>query len=338
MFLICVYPKPSLIAGSASSAGGPTATERLAAISRSPTINSSLHGELGVLIQTAYDEMRQAHTRHEPNETWRAIYTDASILRSLYDILGASEDTLEESLSLSCIAQLDRAIIIAGSCGEGRLELILEFIIQIQSHTRWEQNMDIPLPPSKFSMTPLPIPLSSPDTFRRTIRRIDPPPSFAAFINTLSKEPFILPGYGRDWPAIEKNLWQSPDHLRRVGGPGRVVPVEVGSDYRTEDWTQDLMGWYEFLQALYISQRDSDEESTATRKRVLYLAQHNLFTQFPTLRDDIILPSYVYAALNAPENYPAYRPPANDEQLVLNAWLGPAGTVSPAHTVRALHL
>ena len=37
-----------------------------------------------------------------------------------------------------------------------------------------------------------------------------------------------------------------------------------------------------------------------------------------------------------PEDFPQYVPPANDERLVLNAWLGPAGTVSPAHTVSSV--
>lgn len=66
---------------------------------------------------------------------------------------------------------------------------------------------------------------------------------------------------------------------------------------------------------------------------VLYLAQHNLLSQFPSLRDDIVVPDYVYSCPPAPPDYPDYRPPGNDDQLVVNAWLGPKGTISPAHTV-----
>ncbi|KAL8286883.1 hypothetical protein RQP46_003889 [Phenoliferia psychrophenolica] len=121
-----------------------------------------------------------------------------------------------------------------------------------------------------------------------------------------------------DWAASAR--WSSPAYLLAKAGPSRVVPVEVGRNYTEDGWGQRIITFEEFL--------DSLESGTET----LYLAQHDLFRQVPELRDDVEIPDLVYAAPDPPENYPTYKPPASEDGYVLNAWLGPAGTVSPAHT------
>ncbi|KAG5635828.1 hypothetical protein H0H81_009993 [Sphagnurus paluster] len=121
--------------------------------------------------------------------------------------------------------------------------------------------------------------------------------------------------------------WRSAAYLRSVAGPGRIVPVEVGDDYRQSDWTQELMGWDDFVASLHLN----DQPPPRPQKKTMYLAQHNLLVQFPSLQADIIVPDYVYASIPPPE-FADYRPPGNEEQLVINMWLGPEGTVSPAHT------
>lgn len=119
-----------------------------------------------------------------------------------------------------------------------------------------------------------------------------------------------------------------------------MVPVEVGSDYRAEDWNQKMLPWEDFLQGIGLTLGSYENEggelgsqSDTSGKEVLYLAQHTLLTQFPALRSDIIVPDYVYSSPPPPSTFPTYRPPGNDDQLVINAWLGPKGTLSPAHTV-----
>jgi len=82
------------------------------------------------------------------------------------------------------------------------------------------------------------------------------------------------------------------------------------------------MPWDDFLAYLNSPQKES----------TLYLAQHNIFNQFPDLKKDIITPDYVYAYLKPPSDFPSYEPPSNEEGLVTNIWLGPKGTISPAHT------
>ncbi|KAG6903184.1 hypothetical protein C0995_002727 [Termitomyces sp. Mi166 len=111
--------------------------------------------------------------------------------------------------------------------------------------------------------------------------------------------------------------------------PGRVVPVEIGVDYRAQEWTQKLMNWDDFL--AYLDLDEKPLSTKMTQNDIIYLAQHNLSLQFPELVKDIVVPDYVYVSMDPPE-FCHYRPPGNDEQLVINMWLGPKGTISPAHT------
>ncbi|KAJ6547023.1 hypothetical protein B0H19DRAFT_840806, partial [Mycena capillaripes] len=233
---------------------------------------------------------------------WRRLHTDASILSALV------------SPPLDALAKLDTAIIISGAAGEGRLDLVLDIIQHIQSghlpsNTPFRNNT--PFAPQATPPAAIPRP-------GRAIPCLATPPSLGAFQSGNHKTPFVLRGYARHWPALNERPWASTEYLRAVAGPGRVVPVEVGRDYRTDDWSQKIVGWEAFLASL-----DAEDGPP------LYLAQHSLLMQFPALRADIEIPDYVYADLPRPPGCP---PPTNDEQLVINAWLGPKGTISPAHT------
>nr|GAT53338.1 leucine-rich repeat-containing protein SOG2 [Mycena chlorophos] len=229
---------------------------------------------------------------------WRRLHTDACILGAL------------SSPPRDAIAKLDTAIIVSGAAD--RLDFVLDLIERIQSES---------LPSEPFQQTsyvlplPSPVPLTNPE-----IPSLAAPPSFGAFQSHDHKRPFILRGFASQWPALKEHPWASNQYLRSVSGQGRIVPVEVGHDYRTDDWTQKLVAWDTFLDSL-------DDDSGG--KQPLYLAQHSLLMQFPALRADIQVPDYVYAAIPRPEGCD---PPQNDEQLVINAWLGPKNTVSPAHT------
>lgn len=265
---------------------------------------------------TEFAHQRMASSSASSSYCWRRLYTDACILWSLAEI--AFTDILGESTILESIGRLDRAIVVAGAPGEGRLELAMDCIHNIQSSY---------LPVRSFETIPQFGSMSSPPApnFNASSNSIPCilPPSFASFERSQSHQPFILRGHTRSWPAMNEHPWASDAYLRSVAGPGRIVPIEVGSDYRRDDWTQRMMNWDDFLSAITLSHRTE----------TFYLAQHNLLKQFPALREDIIVPDYVYAALLPPASFPKYKPPGNDEQLVINAWLGPAGTESPAHTV-----
>jgi hypothetical protein len=273
--------------------------------------------QLDKLIGVAYSRMSTSLG----SSCWRRLYTDACLLKSLADV--AYTASPNDAVALESIGRLDHAIVIAGAPGEGRLDLILDSIQNIQRTY---------LPVIPFESASLPdnvtsSPALQPDSSLHGIPYIKPP-SFELFQKTASQRPFILQGYVRDWPAMREHPWSSTGYLHSIAGPGRVVPIEVGSDYRHDDWTQKMIAWNEFLMAL-----DSQRHEGQDEHDVLYLAQHDLMKQFPALRADIMVPDYIYAALECPSEFPGYNPPGNDEQLVINAWLGPGGTISPAHTV-----
>ncbi|CAE6416553.1 unnamed protein product [Rhizoctonia solani] len=249
---------------------------------------------------------------------WRRLYTDAILLRCLNflkekSLLDDSERINSTDGWEQLIRLLDQAIILAGAPGEGRLELILSCITYIQ-------HCYLPLKPVQHGLSN---DLAAPTTLflaTNPVPIITPPPSLSTF-PTLAQRPLVLPGFASSWPATSN--WRSKRYLVSCAGRGRIVPVERGGDYRTDDWSVELMPWDEFLSKIGWEEEENDSEK-------LYLAQHSLFTQFPKLRADIQVPDYVYTE---PGSHPCYTsPPGNEEQLVINAWCGGRGANSPAHT------
>ncbi|KAI6038456.1 Clavaminate synthase-like protein [Pisolithus marmoratus] len=254
---------------------------------------SGLAARMDTVINLAYDRM--SSPSFMASFFWRKLYTDACVVKVL---LLLTDSELHEATARTSIATLDRAIILAGAPGDASLGLILDMIRWIQSHTHWKDH-GIGSGHHEFTA--------------------------GREVTIWSRSPFVLKGFVSDWPAVKH--WTSADYLYSVAGPGRIVPVEIGNDYRSDDWTQELLGWEDCLSALTAS--DSSQRHPLP---VFYLAQHNLLQQFPILREDITVPDYVYMSPGPPVSYPNYRPPSNEDQLVINVWFGPKGTISPAHT------
>ncbi|KAI0668493.1 Clavaminate synthase-like protein [Trametes maxima] len=289
--------------------------------SHSLSLRTSACTSLRDLVQHAHTSMAST----QGTRRWRRIYTDARIVLAYANLLDYM-DSKDAQYARSSIVHLDHAIVISGAAGCGRLDLILDLIEDIQAECLGAPaalRTDTSFSSLKDSSSEAAYPRLS--TAATSVLRLYAPPSLALFSSRLYQRPFVLPGFLQDWPALNEHPWSSLDYLRAVAGPGRVVPVEVGNDYRNDDWSQQMMPWDDFIDEL-------GPARAAEPRPVLYLAQHSLFKQFPALQSDIIVPDYVYAALNAPDDYPQYVPPSNEERLVLNAWLGPGGTVSPAHT------
>lgn len=122
------------------------------------------------------------------------------------------------------------------------------------------------------------------------------------------------------WPAMQR--WCDAHYLLDCAAD-RTVPIEIGASYTQADWSQELQRFGDFLRRHVLSEASTSGDRSG--KHIEYLAQHNLFDQIPALRGDLIVPEYccLTSTTTATSATPA---------VDIRAWLGPAGTVSPAHT------
>lgn len=128
--------------------------------------------------------------------------------------------------------------------------------------------------------------------------------------------PFIIRKYTSHWPcmAMDERRWNFPYLLRRMAF--RAVPVELGSKYTDDNWSQKIISVKEFVEKFIFNRSNG----------IGYMAQYNLFDSIIELFSDIDIPSY--CAIGDPNEEQSTD---NSDSFEINAWFGPAGTVSPLH-------
>ena len=134
------------------------------------------------------------------------------------------------------------------------------------------------------------------------------------------------------WPAFSPERRWSTSYLREKAGE-RLVPVETydkkdaTSTYLSDSWEQRVMPLAEYIDRYVEGEVPSEDGGKAEKG---YLAQHQLFDQIPSLRDDICAPPFCCAS--TAEDQAAPEGCERRVSPIVSAWLGPSGTVSPLHT------
>eukprot|EP00743_Colponemidia_sp_Colp-15_P007979 GILK01008642.1.p1 GENE.GILK01008642.1~~GILK01008642.1.p1 ORF type:complete len:399 (+),score=33.91 GILK01008642.1:36-1232(+) len=253
------------------------------------------------LLSLAWEKLHEGNWR-EVSQCWREIYALASFLKAS---LMSEASRWEE-----CCRLCDIGLMLGGA--ETAVHSDLHAILQTAGKYLTCEDDNV-----KFDLTPIrSFPISHP------ISRI-PAPSFERFLveHLDVSVPVIMTGCLDGWNALSK--WQYLSYWRAVAGY-RTVPVEVGSNYLSEDWKQELMTLNEFFSRYFEASvlspatKRRRKDTSASDKEIGYLAQHTLLEQIPELAKDIVIPDYCRMA-------------PQGELQVVNIWLGPGGTVSPIH-------
>jgi len=244
---------------------------------------------------------------------WRDLFREASLLKfsalAVQHQWGQNKQKASSNVPLSTtrldemVRAIDMALIMAGPFRSetrqdsiGKVLNILQEIslsstlkhVEVHSNKRQKIEDEAPVWEDRFPASATSFALTSHPISRRCL------PTFEEFEKhtwspldpDLGPEPLIITGALNHWPARNERPWSSPSYLmsRTIGGR-RLVPIELGRSYVDEGWGQKIITFKEFID-LYICNPDSHGLATG------YLAQHNLFTQIPLLRQDIAIPDY----------------------------------------------
>ncbi|XP_033643279.1 lysine-specific demethylase 8-like [Asterias rubens] len=291
------------------------------------------------LLNFSWEKLNTGHWK-DVNIAWRHVYSYASLLKvmSIYGELDEDRDGLQAQLVERALEACDMGLLMGAPILDNILSHLARALQKSFKATSSTDHREVH-PKCLLQEAPVELPslLQAPVISKQhEIPRVTCPSLlhfYSQFMET--KTPVIIQGAMDHWPAMGARQW-SLRYLHEVAGQ-RTIPIELGAKYTDESWSQSLMTLSNFI-TKYIQEK----ALTQGKDKVGYLAQHQLFHQIPELRDDICVPDYCCIHDNTDNPNPisaeddledATSDDENlDDEVDINAWFGPAGTVSPLHT------
>ncbi len=249
---------------------------------------------LDALQHFVWEKLNTGHWKDVSLE-WRNIFALISLLKveSIAEFADKDDDVVKDVVKMCDVALLmGNPNFLGGACSKIATDICQTFLDADNGETKRRKLMK----PSRLK-TPRRAESVNEINFVEDVDVVDFADGFFG-----REQPVIIKGALTSWPAFTR--W-SVDFFRLNHGH-RSVPVEIGSRYTDPDWTQTIMTIEELIERF-----DDDD-------RKVYLAQHQLLEQIPTLKADLGTPEFCLCG--------------EEDDVEVNLWFGPAGTVSPLHT------